>query len=156
MTLSGLMLAGLVAGGPAAAELPRSPAAVLGPETTKPATWLEQLMSRVVTYQTLAEQGAVAGDFRPYLGQLVKAREAYRSGDHQGTYHRINEYMVMLETRVGEIDPHVAEALWDHCYQVTPDRYHARDRHVRAHGAEELRKYEEFIRQMEERAGMSF
>jgi hypothetical protein len=54
--------------------------------------------------------------------------------------------MVMLEARVGGIDQHSADALWDYCYRVTPDEFHARDRHVRAKGAEDVKAYENFIR----------
>ena len=39
---------------------------------------------------------------------------------------------------------------------LPPHDLHARDRHVRAHGAEEVNEYEEFIRDMEERASMAF
>ena len=64
--------------------------------------------------------------------------------------------MVMLEARVGGIDAHSADALWGFCYPVTSDEFHARDRHIRAKDADEVKKHEEFMRNMEERAGMSF
>ena len=151
LAVTGFLLAGPPAGERALAGDLGTPGVTYGPETRKSENWIEELMTGVVGYQTLAEKGALTGDFRPYLGQLVKAREAYRSGDHEGTYRLVNEYMVMLETRVGGIDPPAAEALWTQCYRVTPARYHARERHVRAHGAEELRRYEEFVKRMYER-----
>ncbi|WP_447972047.1 hypothetical protein [Nitrospira sp. Kam-Ns4a] len=147
-----LVLAGLVAIGDGAAEDLGTPGVMYGPETSKPDNWLERLMAEVVTYQALSEKGALTGDFQPYLNKLVEARESYRVGDHGRTYQHINEYMVMLEARVGGVDARAADALWDLCYKITPTRYHARDRHVRAHGAEALRQYEEFIQTIQERA----
>ena len=122
----------------------------------KSSAWSEELLGQVVTYQTLAEKGVIPGDFDPFLKQLSKVREDHRAGDRQATYEGVNTFMVMLEARVGGIDAHSADALWDFCYKVTPDEFHARDRHVRAKGAEDVKKYEEFIRDMEERASMSF
>jgi hypothetical protein len=122
----------------------------------KSAAWSEELLGEVVTYQTLAEKGIIPGDFDPYLRQMAKVREDHRAGDRRATYDGVNTFMVMLEARVGGIDQHSADALWDFCYRVTPDEFHARDRHVRAKGAEDVKNYEEFIRNMEERASMSF
>ncbi|HAP38184.1 MAG TPA: hypothetical protein DCQ94_00355, partial [Nitrospira sp.] len=85
-----------------------------------------------------------------------KIRELHRSGNRRATYEGVNALMVMLEARVGGIDEHSAEALWDFCYRVTPDEFHARDRHIRAKGAETVKQHEDFMRNMEERAGMSF
>jgi hypothetical protein len=65
-------------------------------------------------------------------------------------------FMVMLEARVGGMDGHSADALWGYCYRVTPDEFHARDRHIRTKGAEDVKNYENFIRHMEERASMAF
>ena len=48
------------------------------------------------------------------------------------------------------------DELWDQCYRWTPNEYHARDRHTRAMGHEELNKAEEFLRNMEEKASLSF
>ncbi|HXF94369.1 MAG TPA: hypothetical protein VNK46_16580 [Nitrospiraceae bacterium] len=132
-------------------------AAWWGPEShVKSPNWPEQLLGEVVTYQTLAEKGVIAGDFKPYLDKLIEAREAYRTGKHEKTYESINQFMAMLEARVGGIDDRTADAIWNYCYQVTPDRYHARDRHARAIGQDELKKQEEFLRNMEERAAHSF
>jgi hypothetical protein len=122
----------------------------------KSAAWSEELLGQVVTYQTLAEKGIITGDFDPYLKQMGKVREDHRAGDRRATYDGVNTFMVMLEARVGGIDGHSADALWDFCYRVTPDEFHARDRHVRAKGAEDVKNYEDFIRNMEERASMSF
>lgn len=122
----------------------------------KSAAWSEELLGQVVTYQTLAEKGVITGDFDPYLKQMGKVREDHRAGDRRATYDGVNTFMVMLEARVGGIDGHSADALWDYCYRVTPDEFHARDRHVRAKGAEDVKNYENFIRDMEERAGMAF
>lgn len=122
----------------------------------KSAAWSEELLGQVVTYQTLAEKGVITGDFDPYLKQMGKVREDHRAGDRRATYEGVNTFMVMLEARVGGIDGHSADALWDFCYRVTPDEFHARDRHVRAKGAEDVKNYENFIRDMEERAGMAF
>jgi hypothetical protein len=122
----------------------------------KSAAWSEELLGEVVTYQTLAEKGIIPGNFDPYLKQMAKVREDHRAGDRRAAYEGVNTFMVMLEARVGGIDSHSADALWDFCYRVTPDEYHARDRHVRAKGAEDVKKYEEFIRDMEERASMAF
>jgi hypothetical protein len=125
-------------------------------ESHKSATWIEELMGQVVTYQTLAEKQVIPGTFQPYLEQIIKVRDTYRTGDRRGTYDRVNQLMAMLEARVGGVDAHSADALWDFCYRVTPDEYHARDRHVRAKGEAEVKKAEEFIRNMEERAAHSF
>jgi hypothetical protein len=122
----------------------------------KSPAWSEELLGQVVTYQTLAEKGVIPGDFDPFLKQLGKVREDHRAGNRQATYEGVNTFMVMLEARVGGIDAHSADALWDFCYKVTPDEFHARDRHVRAKGAEDVKKYENFIRDMEERASMGF
>jgi hypothetical protein len=122
----------------------------------KSAAWSEELLGEVVTYQTLAEKGIIPGDFDPYLKQMAKVREDHRAGDRRATYDGVNTFMVMLEARVGGIDQHSADALWDYCYRVTPDEFHARDRHVRAKGAEDVKAYEDFIRDMEERASSSF
>ena len=122
----------------------------------KSAAWSEELLGEVVTYQTLAEKGIIPGDFDPYLKQMAKVREQHRAGDRRAAYDGVNTFMVMLEARVGGIDEHSANALWDFCYRVTPDEYHARDRHVRAKGAEDVKNYENFIRDMEERASMAF
>jgi hypothetical protein len=122
----------------------------------KSPAWSEELLGQVVTYQTLADKGVIEGNFDPFLKQMAKVREDHRAGDRRATYEGVNTFMVMLEARVGGIDPHSADALWDFCYRVTPDEFHARDRHIRAKGAEDVKKYEEFIRDMEERAGMSF
>jgi hypothetical protein len=122
----------------------------------KSAAWSEELLGEVVTYQTLAEKGIIPGDFDPYLKQMAKVREHHRAGDRRAAYDGVNTFMVMLEARVGGIDQHSADALWDFCYRVTPDEYHARDRHVRAKGAEDVENYENFIRDMEDRASMAF
>jgi hypothetical protein len=122
----------------------------------KSTTWVEELIGQVVTYQTLAEKQVIAGNFEPYLQQMIKVRDTYRAGDRSATYDGVNQFMAMLEARVGEVDPHTADALWDFCYRVTPDEYHARDRHVRAKGEAEVKKAEQFLRDMEERAALSF
>jgi hypothetical protein len=124
--------------------------------SAKSMTWIEELLGQVVTYQTLAEKQVVPGNYQPYLDQMMKVRDASRADDSRGTYHRVNEFMTMLEARVGGIDDHSAEALWDFCYRVTPDAYHARDRHVRAKGEKAVKKAEDFLRDMEERASLSF
>jgi len=119
-------------------------------------TWLEDLMRQVVTYHTLAEKRVIKGDFQPYLDQMIKVRDFHRAGDRQATREGVNQFMAMLEARVGGVDATSADTLWDYCYQVTPDEYHTRDHHVRAKGEEEVRKVEEFWRNMEERAAHSF
>ncbi len=122
----------------------------------KSAAWAEELLGQVVTYQTMAEKSLIPGNFQAYVDQTSKIRELHRSGNRHATYEGVNALMVMLEARVGGIDEHSAEALWDYCYRVTPDEFHARDRHIRAKGAETVKEHEEFMRNMEERAGMSF
>jgi len=119
-------------------------------------TWFEELMGQVVMHQKLAERRVIGGDFQPYLNHMAKVRNAYRAGDRRATYEGVNQFMTMLETRVGGVDAHSADALWDFCYRVTPDEYHARDRHVRAKGEAEVKKVEEFWRNLEERAAHSF
>ena len=98
------------------------------------------------------DNGVLQGNFDPYVKVLGKARDAYRLGDRQTTYDTVNQFMVMLETRVGDIDPHAADKLWDECYRWTPDEYHARDRHARAVGHDKLNQFEEFIRYQDERS----
>ncbi|HMU54433.1 MAG TPA: hypothetical protein PKA61_05485 [Nitrospira sp.] len=122
----------------------------------KSTTWVEELIGQVLTYQTLAEKQVIEGNFQPYLDQMIKVRNNYRTGDRRATYDGVNQFMTMLEVRVGGVDAHSAEALWNFCYRVTPDEYHARDRHVRAKGEAEVNKEEEFLRDMEERASLSF
>lgn len=122
----------------------------------KSPAWAEELLGQVVTYQTMAEKNLIPGSFQPYVEQTSKIRELYRSGNRRATYDGVNALMVMLEARVGGIDEHSADALWDFCYRVTPDEFHARDRHIRAKGADTVKEHEEFMRNMEERAGMSF
>ncbi|MBX3235333.1 MAG: hypothetical protein KF814_04195 [Nitrospiraceae bacterium] len=129
---------------------------VLWGTTQKSTTWAEELLGQVVTYQTLTEKGIISGNFKPYLEQMAKVREFHRTGNRRATYDGVNQFMVMLEARVGDIDAHSAEAIWDFCYRVTPDEFHARDRHVRAKGSDEVKRWEEMIRDMEERASMSF
>jgi hypothetical protein len=121
-----------------------------------PQTWTEQLIGEVITFQTLAEKGIVEGNFDPYLAHLLKVRNAYRAGNYQATYDGVNQFMTMLEVRVGAIDGPSAERLWDFCYRVTPDQYHARDRHIRAHGEEEWQKREQLLQMQEEKASLSF
>jgi len=122
----------------------------------KSTTWVEELIGQVLTYQTLAEKQVIEGDFQPYLDQMIKVRNNYRAGDRRATYDGVNQFMTMLEVRVGGVDQHSAETLWNFCYKVTPDEYHARDRHVKARGEAEVNKEEEFLRDMEERASLSF
>ncbi len=122
----------------------------------KSPAWAEELLGQVVTYQTMAEKNLIPGSFHAYVDETSKIRELHRAGNRRATYDGVNALMVMLETRVGGIDEHSADALWDFCYRVTPDEFHARDRHVRAKGADTVKKHEEFMRNMEERAGMSF
>ncbi len=122
----------------------------------KSTAWVEELIGQVVTYQTLAEKRLIPGNFQPYLNHLIKVRSSYRAGDRNATYDGVNQFMAMLEARVGEVDAHSADALWEFCYRVTPDEYHARDRHVRAKGEAGVKQAEEFMRNMEERASMSF
>jgi len=122
----------------------------------KSSAWAEELLGQVVTYQTMAEKNLIPGSFQAYVDQTSKVRELYRSGNRRATYDGVNTLMVMLEARVGGIDAHSAEALWHFCYRVTPDEVHARDRHIRAKGAGSVKEHEEFMRNMEERAGMSF
>lgn len=122
----------------------------------KSSAWAEELLGQVVTYQTMAEKNLIPGSFQAYVDQTSKIRELYRSGDRRATYDGVNALMVMLEARVGGVDEHSANALWDFCYRVTPDEFHARDRHIRAKGADTVKEHEEFMRNMEERAGMSF
>lgn len=122
----------------------------------KSPAWAEELLGQVVTYQTMAEKNLIPGTFQAYVDQTSKIRELHRGGNRRATYDGVNQLMVMLEARVGGIDEHSADALWDFCYRVTPDEFHARDRHIRAKGADTVREHEEFMRNMEERAGMSF
>ena len=124
--------------------------------TEKTSAWAEQLLGQVVTFKSMHDNGLLRGNYTPYVEVLSKARDAYRLGDRQTTYDTVNQFMVMLEARVGEIDPHNADMLWDQCYRWTPNEYHARDRHTRAMGHEELNKAEEFLRNMEEKASLSF
>jgi len=118
--------------------------------------WTDQLLGEVVKYKSLAEYGAISGNFEPYIDQLLKVRSSHQQGQHRQTFDTLNTFMVMLESRVGQIDPYAADALWDLCYRITPDQFHARDRHVRAKGHEELQKWEEFLRTMDEKASLSF
>ncbi|SLM46877.1 Exported protein [Nitrospira japonica] len=122
----------------------------------KSTAWVEELMGQVLTYQTLADKQVIEGNYQPYLDQMIKVRNRYRAGDRRATYDGVNQFMTMLEVRMGGVDEHSAEALWNFCYRVTPDEYHARDRHVRAKGEAEVNKEEEFLRDMEERASLSF
>ena len=122
----------------------------------KSSAWAEELLGQVVTYQTMAEKNLIPGSFQAYVDQTSKIRELHRAGNRRATYDGVNQLMVMLEARIGGIDEHSADALWDFCYRVTPDEFHARDRHIRAKGADTVREHEEFMRNMEERAGMSF
>jgi hypothetical protein len=122
----------------------------------KSSAWAEELLGQVVTYQTMAEKNLIPGSFQAYVDQTSKIRELHRGGNRRATYDSVNALMVMLEARVGGIDGHSADALWDFCYRVTPDEFHARDRHIRAKGADTVKEHEEFMRNMEERAGMSF
>ena len=155
LTLFGTIAASSLLGFSIALAVPE--AAIWGTTDSQTSdAWSEELLGQVVTYQTLAEKGAIPGDLDPYLNQMSKVRQAHRTGDRRATYEGVNTFMVMLEARVGGIDSHTADALWDYCYQVTPHDLHARDRHVRAHGAKEVTAYETFIRDMEERASMAF
>ncbi len=129
---------------------------VLWNSQQKSSAWAEELLGQVVTYQTMAEKNLIPGSFESYVEQTSKIRELHRSGNRRATYDGVNALMVMLEARVGGIDEHSADALWDFCYRVTPDEFHARDRHIRAKGAETVKEHEDFMRNMEERAGMSF
>jgi len=129
---------------------------VLWGNTQKSVTWAEELLGQVVTYQTLSEKGVIAGNFQPYLDHMAKVRDLHRTGNRRATYDGVNEFMTMLEARVGGIDAHSADAIWDFCYRVTPDEFHARDRHVRAKGHTEVNQWENMMRDMEERAGMAF
>ncbi len=129
---------------------------VIWSNSQKSSSWAEELLGQVATYQTLAEKSLIPGNFEAYVEQMRKVRELYRTGNRRATYGGVNQLMVMLEARVGDIDPHSADALWDFCYRVTPDEYHARDRHIRAKGADEVKKHEDFMRDMEERASMAF
>lgn len=129
---------------------------VIWNNSPKSSSWAEELLGQVVTYQTLAEKSLIPGNFEAYVEQMRKVREVYRTGNRRATYDGVNQLMVMLEARVGGIDAHSADALWDFCYRVTPDEYHARDRHVRAKGADEVKKHEDFMRDMEERSSMAF
>jgi hypothetical protein len=122
----------------------------------KTSAWAEQLLGQVVTFKAMHDNGVLRGNFDPYVETMAKARDAYRVGDKQATYDTVNRFMVMLEARVGDIDPHAADTLWDACYRWTPNEYHARDRHARAIGHDKLDKVEEFIRHMEEKASLSF
>lgn len=133
-----------------------NPEPVVWNSNQKSSAWAEELLGQVVTYQTMAEKNLIPGSFQPYVEQTSKIRELHRSGNRRATYDGVNALMVMLEARVGGIDEHSAEALWDFCYRVTPDEFHARDRHIRAKGADTVKEHEEFMRNMEERAGMSF
>ncbi len=122
----------------------------------KSTAWVEELIGQVVTYQTLAEKQLIPGNYQPYLAQMIKVRNTYRAGDRNATYDGVNQFMAMLEARVGELDGHSADALWDFCYRVTPDEYHARDRHVRSKGEDHVKKTEDSIRDMEERAAHAY
>ena len=122
----------------------------------KTSAWAEQLLGEVLTFKTMADSGVIRGNFEPYVAVMASAREAYRGGERTKTYDAVNQFMTMLETRVGDIDPHAADTLWDTCYRWTPDEYHARDRHVRALGHDQLNKWEEFMRHMDEKASLSF
>jgi hypothetical protein len=129
---------------------------VIWNSSPKSTAWVEELIGQVVTYQTLAEKRLIPGNYQPYLNHLIKVRNSYRAGDRNATYEGVNQFMTMLEARVGELDGHSADALWEFCYRVTPDEYHARDRHVRAKGEAGVKQAEQFMRDMEERASMSF
>ncbi len=129
---------------------------VVWTDAKKSTTWIEDLMGQIVTYQTLAEKNVISGNFQPYLSQILKVREAHNVGDSRATYDGVNQLMAMLEARVGQVDARSADAIWDFCYRVTPDRYHARDQHVRAKGEAEVKKVEESLRDMEDRARHSF
>lgn len=124
--------------------------------TEKTSAWAEQLLGQVVTFKSMHDNGVLRGNYDPYVEVMGKARDAYRSGDRLTTYNAVNEFMAMLEARVGGIDSHAADTLWDACYRWTPNEYPARDRHARAMGPQELDKVEGFIRNMEEKASLSF
>ena len=104
----------------------------------KSSAWAEELLGQVVTYQTMAEKNLIPGSFQAYVDQTSKIRELHRARNQRSaTYDGVNQLMVMLEARVGGIDAHSADALWDFCYRVTPDEFHARDRHIRAKDADD-------------------
>jgi hypothetical protein len=124
--------------------------------TEKTPAWAEQLLGQAVTFKAMHDNGVLQGNYDPYVEILGKARDAYRLGDRKTTYDTVNQFMVMLEARVGDIDPHAGDKLWDECYRWTPNEYHDRDKHARAVGHEKLNQFEEFIRNMDEKASLSF
>ena len=154
--LSGLLLSPVVGCSETVqTTLPSGLTTYPGSTNEKTSAWAEQLLGQAVTFNAMHDSGVLQGNFDPYVQTLAKARDAYRQGDRQTTYDTVNQFMVMLETRVGDIDPHAADKLWDECYRWTPDEYHARDRHVRAVGHDKLNKYEEFIRYQDERSSFN-
>src|SRR5690348_854533 len=80
-----------------------------GSTSEKTSAWAEQLLGQAVTFKAMHDNGVLQGNFNPYVKTLAKARDAYRQGDRQTTYDTVNQFMVMLETRVGDIDPHRSE-----------------------------------------------
>lgn len=91
--------------------------------------WLDELTGFVVAQQGAALVNQDSSMFEIYLDQLNVVRRAYENGDQERTYAAMNRFMDMLESRDGGISAKAADAIWDHCYQVTPPAFHDVKRH---------------------------
>ena len=91
--------------------------------------WIEELTGFVVAQQGAALVNEESTKFEIYLSQLDTVRRAYENGDQERTYAAMNRFMDMLESRDGGISAKAADAIWDHCYQVTPPALHDVKRH---------------------------
>ncbi|MGE3151306.1 MAG: hypothetical protein AB7G48_01660 [Nitrospiraceae bacterium] len=91
--------------------------------------WLEELKGFVVAQQGAALVKGESTMFEIYLDQLHVVQRAYENGDQERTYAAMNRFMDMLESRDGGISAKAADAIWDHCYRVTPPALHDVKRH---------------------------
>ncbi len=92
--------------------------------------WLDRVTALVRQHQDVVQQYGSGAAYDAYLIHLRMVRQALSKGDVAGTYHMMNQFMDMLESRAGGIPGWSATALYDYCGMVTPPQYHDLSRHL--------------------------
>ncbi len=116
------------------------------------APWLDQITEYVVTQKAITKEGS----FQPYFDELNLLRSATSKGDWNETHKAMNTLMGMLEHRAGGIPQETADAIWNYCYQVTPEYLHTEHEKIKAMGKEAYEKERAWEEDMYDRAGRSF
>ena len=96
----------------------------------------KKLLGQVVTYQTMAEKSLIPGTFQPYVDQTSKIREFTAQANVVPLTTASTHSWSCWKRESAALMNTAPMPCGIFAYRVTPDEFHARDRHVRAKGAD--------------------